>query len=336
MYKIAVVLKADRFIGTGHLLRVNGILNYLKENCNITLFATSLDPELLNFCNFYNDIKVLNAQEIISYINKIAFDLVIIDHYFLNKDFEIQIKPPCKVFVIDDLANRSHYCQVLLDQGLLREKEDYKDLVNKDCKLLIGSKYSLVKDAFFNLNKDSLEYQKEHILVSFGGADPAHACLITLNSILKAKLYTKHNFTFLCGAANHDFTTIKMLAKDIGSIKVIQKVSDVSPLLNSCTLAIGAYGGMFNERIAAKIPSLCAVIADNQEGAPIILKKYTVGLDISLKDLSDAKLLTLKLEELSQNKNYYIKECSKVFDGNGLNRICNEIYNLLGENNAVH
>ena len=45
-------------------------------------------------------------------------DWRVVDHYALDSQWEMRISPYVeRIFVIDDLANRFHYCEMLLDQN---------------------------------------------------------------------------------------------------------------------------------------------------------------------------------------------------------------------------
>lgn len=51
--------------------------------------------------------------------------------------------------VIDDLANRKHDCDLLLDQNFYLDMNSrYEGLVPKHTKLLLGPKYALLREEF--------------------------------------------------------------------------------------------------------------------------------------------------------------------------------------------
>ncbi|MCX7596049.1 MAG: hypothetical protein N2235_20290, partial [Fischerella sp.] len=66
-------------------------------------------------------------------------DWLIVDHYGIDKAWEQHLRPVVKqIFVIDDLANRPHDCDVLLDQNYTHRWDRYEGLVPKDCCQLLG------------------------------------------------------------------------------------------------------------------------------------------------------------------------------------------------------
>lgn len=325
--RVAVILRADKDIATGHLMRVNSIIRELS-NCEFTLYSTSLDESLYSLCSLYKDIYVKDLESIALLIKENNYDLTIIDDYSIDAKFEDKIYPYTKVFIVDDLANRPHKAHIVLDPCLVRIKEDYKDLVNEDCTLLVNKEYSLVKKEFSLIKRDFVK-DNFKVIVSYGGADPVGATKTTLNSILDGKLYTKYDFVFLTGKANPDYDYIEDVCKDIANIDVLKHTDNVPKLFQDVHLAIGAYGGMFNERICAKIPSICVTIADNQVFGLASLQKYNIGLDCTLDEIKDYKIIDKKLSYLKEHYREFVNNCSLVYDGLGIEHIICNIEKLL-------
>ena len=81
-----------------------------------------------------------DARQVNQVLEKIKPDWLIVDHYGLDYRWENEVKDNIKkLFVIDDLADRKHISDLLLDQTLGRTKNDYKHLVKKNSEILAGS-----------------------------------------------------------------------------------------------------------------------------------------------------------------------------------------------------
>ena len=82
---------------------------------------------------------------------------LVVDHYQLNHNWENIIKKKiAKLIVIDDLANRKHNCDILIDQNYVKNFDTrYDNLTNKNCIKLLGPKYSLLNKSFNNKNRSS-------------------------------------------------------------------------------------------------------------------------------------------------------------------------------------
>ena len=104
-----------------------------------------------------------------------AWDWLIVDHYGLDARWEAEVRPCAgRALVIDDLANRNHECDVLLDQNVLSpERTPYANRVPRDCRLLLGPQYALLRKEFSRLRDSSLATRGKvrRLLVLMGGMD---------------------------------------------------------------------------------------------------------------------------------------------------------------------
>lgn len=115
-----------------------------------------------------------DASEAALILNELKPDWLVIDHYALDIRWEQQLVRYCKkLMVIDDLADRVHACDLLLDQNLGRAREDYVALLPASGKALIGPEYALLRPEFAALRDYSLQRRRqprlENILISMGG-----------------------------------------------------------------------------------------------------------------------------------------------------------------------
>ena len=81
-----------------------------------------------------------DAKETIKALSGSFCDWLIVDHYALDERWEKPIHAVCnKLMVIDDLADRQHDCDMLLDQNYFSNmKTRYSEKVPRDCQLLLG------------------------------------------------------------------------------------------------------------------------------------------------------------------------------------------------------
>lgn len=309
-------------------MRVNNILEYFKDN-NLFLVANSLSERVKPLCSCYQEIKVASDENLAKLVLEFKPDLVIVDHYFLDASFESQLYPYTKVAVIDDLANRTHCAHVLFDQTASRSNSEYQKLVNQDCKLYLGSNYNYIKSSFNEVKKVEASTDKKRVLINFGGSDPVHGCFICANTILQEDLYQKYDFTILSGLSNPDHQKLELLLKDYPQIKLLSHTNDVPLLFSHTDLAIGACGGMFKERIIAKIPSINVEIADNQKGTDAFIKESQIGLCLRVEDLYSVKKISDALTDLCQNFKIYQNNCSNLFKADGILNVVKVLENLL-------
>lgn len=102
-------------------------------------------------------------------------DRLIVDSYALDEQWERMLRPYCReIMVIDDLANRKHDCDILLDQNFYLNKDvRYVGLVPEHCKMLLGPDHVLLREEFYEAKKHlrKRDGNIKNILVFYGGSD---------------------------------------------------------------------------------------------------------------------------------------------------------------------
>ena len=192
-------------------------------------------------------------------------DLLVVDDYRLDVAFERTARGWAKrILVIDDLANRSHDCDGLLDQSPGRERGAYAGLVPNECELLLGPSYALLDPRFRAARRQRKAVGKvQRIFVSFGTTDTANATSVALDAIEGAQLGAAIDIV-IGSAAPHLWTLRKKVATLGAGVSLHVDVDDVAALMRGADLAIGAGGVGALERCALGVPSAILTVAENQ------------------------------------------------------------------------
>lgn len=316
-------LDADSQIGTGHLMRCLAIadtLSALGGRCGF--LCRPLSPALQGLLSSHVYLPIADDDEALSRASELKPRWLIVDHYGLDIRFEQAAAAQVpQILVLDDLADRRHQATLLLDQGPLRQETEYRPLINADCRLLLGADYALLRPIYRQLRKTHCnEFRRG--LIGFGGADPAHACLQTLHSLIDAKLIHHYQWTLLAGAANPDYPQLHTLITGQQlPVTLLRHSDEVAHLLAAHDFAIGAAGGMTWERCCIGIPTLSIPIADNQQFNDAVIAHYQLGERLSLHELADPARLHAALAALQQNADIYRQRGQSLLDGLGLARI---------------
>lgn len=261
-------------------------------------------------------------------IGATAVDWLIVDHYAIDAGWEKILRPLCrKLMVIDDLADRTHDCDLLLDQNLGREVCDYRELVPDGCLVLAGPRYALLHPEFAALRDGSLRRratpQLKHLLVTMGGVDQIDATSKVLEALQNCIVTKDLRITVVMGPHAPWLERVQLLAKRMSQpTEVVVNVNNMPQLMANSDLAIGAAGCASWERCCLGLPTLMVVLADNQRDAAAALEESG---GVQLLDSLDAipyvlpsmfSLLTTTdaLSQLSQ------KSCL-VTDGQGVSRV---------------
>lgn len=191
-------------------------------------------------------------------------DLLVIDHYGLSATFEQAMQGYFrKLFVIDDLANRRHQCDYLLDQNLYPDYQTrYEGSVNVDCQLLLGPEYALLRPEFLR-NRPSLNPSPLTFLVFFGGTDLPNLTCMAIKALqtLKIKAFRAD---IVIGLANPHHQQVKELCAADKRFQLHVQTDQMAQLMQKSTLMIGAGGTTHWERCASALPALVVTLAENQ------------------------------------------------------------------------
>ncbi|MYE24190.1 MAG: UDP-2,4-diacetamido-2,4,6-trideoxy-beta-L-altropyranose hydrolase [Gammaproteobacteria bacterium] len=195
--------------------------------------------------------------------------LLIVDHYGLDSEFEQRCRPwAATILAIDDLANRRHRADLLLDQTHGREEACYRDLTGPDCTLLLGARFALLRPQFQAHRRRALGRREstapaERLLISFGATDPAGIAATAMRAVARA--CPDLSVDVVAGATSHYLDEIRRLAAALSpAVTVHGAVDDIASLMADADFVIGACGGTSWERCCLGLPTLAVVTADNQ------------------------------------------------------------------------
>ncbi len=204
-------------------------------------------------------------------VGEVAVGWLIVDHYALDARWEQALRPLChRLMVIDDLADRPHDCDLLLDQNLGRDARDYNRLVPEGCTVLAGPRYALLRPEFAVLRDYSLHRrvipQLKHLLIAMGGVDLADATGQVLDALKESALPDGTRITVIMGPHAPWLERVRLLAAQMPQpTEVNVDVQNMAQLMADSDLAIGAAGSTSWERCCLGLPSIIGVLADNQQ-----------------------------------------------------------------------
>ncbi|WP_017756427.1 UDP-2,4-diacetamido-2,4,6-trideoxy-beta-L-altropyranose hydrolase [Calidifontibacillus oryziterrae] len=275
---IFIRVDASITIGTGHVMRCLTLAHYLKEiGAKVIFICKETKGNLIEFIisegflvkalsernNIINDANV--TKEIL--MGNEA-DLLIIDHYQIDYRWERIIKKAfldLKVMVIDDLANRQHDCDLLLDQNFfINFNNRYEHLVPDHCRKLLGPHYLLLRPEFYTKNNVvEIKQPIQNILIFYGGSDPTNETLKVIKAmdILKLLDVTVH---VVVGLSNTNRELIRRKCEK-SQYKFYLQIDYMADLMRMCDLALGAGGVTMWERCFLGLPSIVTVVAENQQ-----------------------------------------------------------------------
>jgi UDP-2,4-diacetamido-2,4,6-trideoxy-beta-L-altropyranose hydrolase len=194
-------------------------------------------------------------------------DWLIVDHYWLDARWERQLAAHAgKILAIDDLANRPHACNVLLDQNFYPDAASrYEPYLTPDCLRLLGPGYALLRGEFGQAyaRRRVRDGVVRRILCFFGGADAGNATGMALDALA---LLARPDIAVdvVIGAANPWRERIERQCGALPQARFHRQVSNMAELMQAADLCIGAGGSSSWERCCLGLPSVVLAVADNQ------------------------------------------------------------------------
>lgn len=257
-------------------------------------------------------------------------DWLVVDHYALDARWEKSVRHLSgKIMVIDDLDDRQHEADLLLDQNLfLNMEQRYSENVPAHCRLLLGPLYALLRQEFTEArnNLRSRNGKIERLLVTFGSYDPMNLALDALQGIEDAGLHDLKKVDVVVGSGTPHLALITDYCKRRSGHQIHVQTSNMAALMAEADLAIGASGATTWERCCLGLPSIVFAVADNQ--APIAESCDKAGAIVYLGRTPTAarSLISSSLRQLSEYPEK-LGEMSKISitltDGFGAQRVCN-------------
>lgn len=270
-----------------------------------------------------------DAKETVAALSIIQPDWLVVDHYALDQRWEMAMQPYYKkLLVIDDLADRTHHCDLLLDQNVSRQPQDYVRLVSPLCQVLTGPRYALLRPEFATLRPFSLHRRHAHpvlrkLLISMGGVDQANATGQVLQALKTCALPAECSITVIMGLTAPWLESVQELAANMPwPTEVAVNVDDVAQRMAESDLAVGAAGSTSLERCCLGLPTLLVVLAENQRyGANALAAAQAVRLIGDVSDISSQ----LPLGSLELNNSEHLRQmslaASVITDGQGVKNV---------------
>lgn len=348
----SIIFRADASlqIGTGHVMRCLTLADALKAQgatcefiCrehpgNLIAYIQSKGYDAhslsmgktadtdLTHSKWLGSTQAQDAEACAPILNKLQPDWLAVDHYALDTRWETKLAPYYqKLMVIDDLADRVHQCDVLLDQTYGRDEYDYVELVPNSCSLLCGSNYALLRPEFAELRAYSLQRrpqpQLRRLLVTMGGVDKGNVTNRVLNCLRSCHLPPDCEINVVVGSSSPNLAKIQSTSKTMPWLtKIHVGVNNMAELMAESDLAIGAAGATSWERCCLGLPTTMIVLAENQQKIAQELFKAGAAIELNIDRQEDCVELISKalqtnfLSEISQL-------ASQITDGLGCQRV---------------
>jgi len=354
---IAFRVDASSQIGTGHFMRCLTLADALKQRgaqirfvCRhlpdylqamlsvkgheFVLLNSSQDDEAsdeLVHAHWLGVSQAWDAADAAQALTDRIWDWLIIDHYAFDARWESALRQSAKkILVIDDIADRQHDCDVLLDQNFYANMESrYSGKVPAYCQLLLGPRYALLREEFKTLReqiKPRLGVVK-NILVFFGGVDPDNCTSLAIQALAGMSKEGLH-VDVVIGEQHPNREQIQQACATQGYTCHVQ-TERMAELMAAADLAIGAGGSTTWERMCLGLPAIVISIAGNQTPTnQALMEAGYISFLGEMKRVTVADIAA-SIQRCIANPEVLKKQStmgSKLVTGAGTNLLCEQIF----------
>lgn len=259
-------------------------------------------------------------------------DWLVVDHYAIDAEWEAALSEHSnRIFVIDDLADRPHKCDLLLDHNLVDAHANrYDGLVPRQCSTLLGPTYALLGPDYANYHAIAETRTKGvgRIAVFYGGADQPNLTGRTLDALL-APEFSGITLDIVLGASNVHAEKVRCQALERPLTQVLQSLPSLGALWSSADLALASSGVSTWERICCRLPSLVVTTGDNQLESTRAVERAGCIIDLgpaAQVDVGDIADAVSELIADSDKVRQMSELCGGMVDGLGLSRVAQAMH----------
>lgn len=213
-----------------------------------------------------------------------AADWVVVDHYALDRVWEQAMRrASTRVLAIGGVPNRSHDCEILHDQNVLRDAEEtWRRLCTPDTTLLLGPEFALLRGEFRKARADRERRTSfpVDLVVAFGASDPTQATDRVLDA-LSDPLLGDLRATVVVGSANPRAAALRDRAAVLPGTTVVVDTPAMGDLFARARWALLAGGVQVLEAMCTGVPVAVWPQVDNQRHATaeLLRRGACVALD---------------------------------------------------------
>ena len=257
-------------------------------------------------------------------------DWLVVDHYALDYRWEAGMRNWCRrILVIDDLADRAHHCDFLLDQNFAGGwRGRYHNLIPDAAVALLGPDYALLHPQYSALRDRAPEREGRvgRVLIYFGGADASNLtglAVLAVSSIVQSDIK-------LDVVINPDGIHTESVRRMVGALpnaRLHERLPNLASLMLAADLAIGAAGASSWERCCLGLPSVVISIADNQRPIAADLANRGIILWVGHVGEVDQSALVTAIRPYLENglSSEWSRKCFAYVDGGGTRRVAETI-----------
>jgi UDP-2,4-diacetamido-2,4,6-trideoxy-beta-L-altropyranose hydrolase len=349
--QIAVRVDASIQTGTGHVMRCRTLANALcAEGASVRFVSRHMPDSVrsllerqghevvtlggasslrecaddLAHSSWLGVTQAQDARETLQALADRRWDWVIVDHYALDARWENSVRRiASRIMAIDDLADRQHECEVLLDQNLVANFESrYQGRTPRDCALLLGPRFALLDRSYGDLHSQvAPRTAVKRILIFFGGSDQLNLTGRALQAVLSLQR-PEIEVDVVMSLNSSTSREIAAIAAQHAGIRCHSGLPSLAALFAAADLSIGSLGATSWERLCLGVPTLAILMAFNQNEVAAALHEAGLAICMGAAESVTVDSITEHLGRVLAMDDFtaWSARCMEVCDGRGTQR----------------
>lgn len=341
--RIGIRVDANEIVATGHLMRCLAIAEELTRMGEMPLFISSDEfPSSLirqkgyEFVSLGSDWKYIEGEtgKLQTVIDKHHIGMLLVDSYYVSKEYFEKIHTFTKTMYIDDLGKDVYNVDVVVCYANYYKELGLEERYPSEVKLLLGTKYTPLRSAFSNLPPKEISPELKRLLVLSGGTDPYNFLWKLSEVIMESRLYEiLEEIDIICGRYYKRYVELTGKLAGKRKFRIYKAVEDIEKYMQSADVAVTSAGVTSYELCAVGVPAITYVMADNQQkNAESFYKDGIMDCAGDLRYDSVLKKIIKMLDGRYKDFSYRDKISEvmrKKVDGKGAWRIANETCTLI-------
>lgn len=343
MPSVMIKAEASPTLGGGHIFRCISLIKHFRRqgwHCHFLCTAQTMKTVPVLGEQGLDTTLADDVKPDPEIVGDAHYDLMIFDQYDIDAEYEkLWRNKADKILVIDDLADRPHDCDVLLDQNHYPDAAArYKGLVPEQTQLILGPEYALLRPSFADV-RPMIKPRRSvgRIFVCFGATDPQDMTSLAIEALDGVGLPVD----VVIGMNSPNYIKVKEMCEARPRVKLHPNAqeAEIIDLMCEADLAIGAGGTMSWERCTLGLPAIVVTIADNQlEITQNLADRNVVEYLGHVGSLDGAQIQDAVREFMKDNDMLHLmsKNAMAMCDGDGCERVYEAVAPQGGESGGVN
>ena len=336
--RLLIRTDASQVIGVGHLMRCLALAEGWRARGGLVTFLAACQLETLNARLIKSgfELEHLKAEPgsladldlTRKTAARIGADWIVLDGYHFSADYQRLVRDgDIRVFVIDDYSHADHYtADIILNQNLHATEAIY-NAREPHTKLLLGTRYTLLRSEFQEWIGWSREVRTpaRKILVTLGGSDTRRETRLVLDALKQVDLPNlEADVVVGSGQSPQPGEISQILDGFDGSIRFHENVNNMPELMANADIAVAAGGTTTWERALLGLPTLVGVLAANQVELAEDSERTGIGKNLGSFHALTASSLATEIRRLmldTSARQQMASQGPEIVDGRGVDRV---------------